>query len=165
MFLRLKIMEELLKLYQQALALMLRLETIVTPNGEKVYEVAKICLNCPMSPDYKYGCAEAVNNVVNIAIGKPVGGEASTYRMYESLKNKIRFLKTTKPNRGDIIISPTGYGNGRISNGHVGIMLDNGVIASDNTKTGLFDSHLTLSSWENYYKNKGGFPMEFYRVI
>lgn len=162
---RLTIMEKLLDLYNQALALMIRLETIKTQKGEEIFFEAVVSLNKNMSPDYVYGCAEAVNNVVTKAIGVPIGGDVSTYRMYSALQNKIRFLKTSRPHRGDIIISPTGYGSGRLSNGHVGIMLDNGQIASDNTTTGKFDNHFNLDMWYNRYKDIGGFPVEFYRVI
>jgi hypothetical protein len=39
--------------------------------------------------------------------------------MYLALPNNKKLAKVTSPIKGDIVMSPTGYGNGYVSNGHV----------------------------------------------
>lgn len=103
------------------------------------------------------GCAEAVNFAVKKAIGQEVGGDVSTFRMYNSLLADKRFSRVIEPQAGDIIISPTGYGRGP---GHVGIISDNENIMSNNSYTYLWDEHLTLDYWYTKYAN---FPIAFFR--
>src|SRR3954462_12894985 len=67
----------------------------------------------------------------------------------------IRNLPRSRPPSGDIVISPTGYGNGSMPNGHVGIIGDNGQIMSNNSATGLWDIHFTLASWKARYVDQG----------
>jgi len=46
-----------------------------------------------------------------------------------------------------LIISPSGTGNAKkISNGHVGIVLDNEEIASNDSRTGIFRKNYTIQS-------------------
>ncbi len=131
-----------------------------------IYETAKSCIGKKMSPLYKaYGCAEAVNAVVMLAIGNAVGGGASTYQMYQELKKNKRFKKLDRPEEGDIVISPSGYGNGKIANGHVGILGAGGFIMNNNSNTLKWDTHYDLDSWRKRYVVKGGFPMDYFRVI
>jgi hypothetical protein len=103
------------------------------------------------------GCSEAVNYIFKQAIGKEIGGDYSTYRMYLCLKKDERFEKVASPAKGDIIISPTGFGKG---NGHVGIMSDGNKIMSNNSYTFLWDEHLDLITWKKFFAS---FPIEFYR--
>ena len=141
-----------------------------TPAGEGLYFVAKGWLGKDASPSDvapdEYGCAESVNNIVFTTFNEEVGGDVSTYRMYKALKENKKFAKVTKPLRGDIIISPTGYGGTQeVKNGHVGIMSDNGVIMSNKSQNGLFSVHYTLDSWKERYQVRGKYPIHFYRRI
>jgi len=130
-----------------------------------IYETAKSCMGKKMSPIFKaYGCAESVNNVVMMAIGTAVGGGASTYQMYQELKKNKRFKKIDIPEEGDIVISPSGYGNGKIANGHVGILSAGNFIMSNNSDTLKWDTHYDIDSWKARYQKKGGFPVDFFRV-
>ena len=123
-----------------------------------IYKTAKSCLGKDMAiSENEYGCAEAVNEVVRLAIGQEVGGKLSTTKMYQSLLTDKRFKQVMKPDLGDIIISPTGYGQGI---GHTGIISDNGRVMSNNSKTYLWDEHLTLAEWWYKYKN---LPTAFFR--
>ena len=111
----------------------------------------------------EFGCAESVNNVVFKAFGDYAGGDLSTARMYLAIQNNWKFAQVTTPIKGDIIISPTGYGNGSMPNGHTGIMGDNGQIMSNNSDTGIWDIHYNLASWKARYVDQGGFPQIYFR--
>lgn len=116
----------------------------------------------------EYGCAEAVNRVFCELFGNDIGGDVSTTRLYEALKKSNRFIKVSRPDqalRGDIIISPTGYGSGAIPNGHVGIFSDNFKIMSNDSKTGKWIENYDIHSWTKRYVIGGGYPIYIFRVI
>lgn len=138
-----------------------------TPSGEHLFETAKKWLGKDVAPiENEYGCAESVNNIVYKAFGDYAGGDLSTYRMYNSIKNNKLFAKVKSPLPGDIILSPTGYGNRRkLSNGHVGIVGDNGYIMSNDSKTGLWSGNYTLNSWKSRYQDMGEYPIHYFRRI
>lgn len=127
----------------------------------KIYETAKASLGKDMALTQKeLGCAEALNAVFKLATGREVGGGVSTYRMYQSLlwdKDFIEIEGVQNCQKGDIIISPTGYGQGF---GHVGIISEDNKIMSNNSSTGLWDEHWTTGEWWLQYKT---FPIKFFR--
>lgn len=127
---------------------------------------AKSYLGKDIAPlEDEYGCMEAVNSLVRGFTGKSIGGGLSTYLGYRNLKVDKRFIQVRTPALGDIVISPSGYGNGVIKNGHIGVISDGGKIMSNNSKDGLWSEHLTLSKWNWKYKRVGGFPIFYYRLI
>ena len=150
--------------------------------GELIYEVAKGSIGKDMGgnmiPD-ALSCAISVNNIVQQATGKPIGGGASTYNMYRALKLYSTFLpgwrfykvRIERAKPGDIIISPTGYGNGKLSNGHVGIIGMAGEIMSNTSfttrkwKAGTWQYNHNISNWTSHYGMFGGFPVEVFRVV
>ena len=77
--------------------------------------------------------------------------------MYRSLLTDKRFKRVNTPEKGDIIISPTDYGQGY---GHTGIVSDGGKIMSNNSKTFLWDEHLSIGEWWLKYKT---FPIALFR--
>ena len=104
-----------------------------------------------------------MNDVVFAAFLENVGGGLSTALMYQALQTNTKFAEVTSPLKGDIIISPNGYSNGQLPNGHVGVMGDNDQIMSNNSANGTWDIHYTLASWKARYVTLGGFPMKYYR--
>jgi len=121
-------------------------------------------------------CAITVNNIAKESIGNVIGGGASTYLMYRALRFNPRFKRVAafkKPIEktddilpGDIIISPTGYGNrAKISNGHVGIMGEDGNIMSNNSATGKWEQNYNLVSWYMRWTAQGDYPMRIYRIV
>src|SRR3990167_9939660 len=141
-----------------------------------LYHYAKLCIGKDMDGTVsdEYACAASVNNIVNNALGKPIGGGASTHYMYQALLWspfwwKIgSFSPVKNPGDalpGDVVISPTGHGNTRIMpNGHVGIVSDNKKIMSNNSITGKWEENYTLTTWYMRYVIKGGYPMHVYRI-
>lgn len=132
--------------------------------GKKVYTVASHHLGDSLALNPVLGCAETVNRIVMIALGKPIGGGASTADMYNCLHDTKRFTQVEKPLPGDIIISPTGKGSGAVPHGHVGIVAMHGIL-SNNSETGRLGEDYTLDTWTQHYGHFGGFPVEFYRFI
>jgi hypothetical protein len=131
-----------------------------------ILDTAKSCMGKRMSPIYRdCGCMEAVNAVVMLAIGNPIGGGGSTYLGYQALKTDKRFKEQEAPLPGDVVVSPSGYGNGKIKNGHIGIFSDTGKIMSNNSDTLKWDDKWELGKWIDYYGKKGGFPVDFFRVL
>ena len=90
-----------------------------------------------------------------------------TYTLYDYLsKPTSNYIKLKEPEAGCIVISPTGMGK-PMTNGHVGIFMEDGTIAS-NTSFGvnqgkLMKSH-TLATWTKYYGGRG-YPVFFFKHI
>jgi len=135
---------------------------------EKIYETACACIGEDVSPvQGAYGCAESVNTVVERAIGVPVGGQYSTYWMYMTLKDSLKWMEVSEGDSeyGDIIISPTGFGNRKIlPNGHVGILAKGASVMSNNSETSLWEQNYTITTWKERY-GKAGYPVKFYRIF
>lgn len=132
----------------------------------KLYLCAKELLGMSMpSSNPALGCVDALNYVVRRAFGKPISNDSSTYTLYEILKNSPDFVEVAEKNcvAGDLILSPTGYGSGRVSNGHCGILGLHGILSNESA-TGLWREKWTLGTWREYYGRQGGFPVKFYRV-
>ena len=123
-------------------------------NSELLYQTALKFLGKDASPldvaPDEYGCAESVNAVYKSAFGKEIGGSTSTYLMYKALLVSPDFTQVKTPQKGDIIISPTGLVTSR-SNGHVGIVGDYSYVYSNNSANGMWDTHLTLDVWAKRY--------------
>lgn len=136
--------------------------------GQVLFETAESFIGKDASPLDKaadaYGCAETVNEIHQTAFGKPIGGDVSTTRMYSALINSTRFYPVGSPMPGDIVISPTGYGNGKMKNGHVGIVGTRNRIMSNSSASGTWEYNYTIDSWTERYGVTGGFPVALFRI-
>ena len=131
-----------------------------------IYQEAKSCLGKHItldnSVDKEFGCAEAVSYVlVNCHTPNfPSTGFASTIDLGNWLQENFSLVET--PEAGDIIISPSQVRNGVTVHGHVAVCGYYGLM-SNNSYTGLFDESLTLPWWYDFYKNRLGLEVLFYR--
>lgn len=99
--------------------------------------------------------------------------EASTYYVRKALRERTDLWKQVYiPAPGDAIISATGFGRNKkpdgslvIPNGHVGYLLLNNRIASNTSKTGIFEANYALDFWKRRWQELGGYHVEFYRRI
>lgn len=109
------------------------------------------------------GCVEAFINVFMECFNVFLSPTLSTTVLNRELNSSIRFKKIgiMEVKRGDIIISPT---NGK-QIGHVGIMGDRGVVMSNNSRTGKWDTHLDIGKWYVRYDKEYGLPVNFYRIV
>lgn len=153
-------------------AMIASMTPVATNNRLILLATAKGCLGIDASPNDvapdEYGCAETVNAIHKKAFGFEIGGGVSTNLLYKALKTSQYFTQVDVPMPGDIIISPTGYGNGSIPNGHVGIFNDDGKIMSNSSLSptlGLFEENFTSDSWKARFVTLGGYPEYFFRRI
>lgn len=105
------------------------------------------------------GCAESVTTILRTVTTFPL--ITGTWTLRDELERDTRFTKTGIPMPGDIVISPTGTGNGSIR-GHAGIVGRNGSIMSNDSYTGKWMANYTIDTWRARYVTKGGMPTYFY---
>lgn len=132
--------------------------------GEVLYAVAKGCLGVDMAPTQDVvGCAEALSFVLMKAgvKGLPKRGILGTAELDKWLAKHLQKVKEPMP--GDIIMSATGSGNGKVR-GHTGVVGKTHVM-SNNSATFKWDAHWTLPEWLAYYEKKGGIPTRYYRWV
>ena len=137
-------------------------------NNKTILAFLKENLGKDLNNDYnELGCAQCVNNSLKECMGYVAGGGPSTAKMLEALVVNENFKEVTKlqARAGDIVLSATGTGNGTIAHGHVGFLGDNGIIYSNNSYTDQLDDHITAQQWKEYFAQKGGFPVRYFRAI
>lgn len=145
-------------------------------NAGKLYITAVTSLGTDASPNDlapdEFGCAETVDDIHRKAFGYFIGHGAlpslSTAILFTILRNRVdEWCEVTVPKAGDVVISPTGYGNGHVdgNHGHVGIVSKDGAIMSNDSASGIFKENYTLASWQQKFAQQGGFPVKFYRKI
>jgi hypothetical protein len=124
-----------------------------------------------LAPD-EYGCAETVSGVIQAAFPElRFPTVLSTRELFAHLNNSPSFQETDNPNAGCIIISVTGTGNGRVGNGHTGIIGehegpdDSLWVMSNDSRTGTWEVNYTLNSWYRYYELKGGMAAHYFRPV
>jgi hypothetical protein len=128
------------------------------------------------APD-ELACAESWNAVYKRAFGEHLysGNLLSTYFLRKALRESPLFKQVTIPVPGDTIISPTGFGRAKnpdgtliIPNGHVGIVMFGGDIASNDSRAqyrGQWRINYTIESWRDRWVRRGGYPVEIYRRL
>lgn len=109
------------------------------------------------------GCAESVSNVIKV-IRPDFPIITGTWTLWKKMETDLLFKKVTKPEPGDIIISPTGSVANAPFPGHVGIVGKDGVVMSNNSYTGIFEPNFTLTSWKARYTTRGRYPIYYYRL-
>ena len=112
----------------------------------------------------EFGCAESVTEIIH-GILPEVPVMLGTWVFWEHMKSSSRFQEIFSPERGCIIISPTGTSKKKGSVGHTGILGDNEIIMSSDSRNGLFLENYALKSWKLYYKDKLGFPVYFFKLV
>lgn len=141
----------------------------MTENQKKFYDTALSYLGRDVTPDDavsdRFACAITINALHKKAFGFSIGGGASTYLLYRALLNSEYFEKIDQPEVGCVVISPSGYGNGRLSNGHAGIVCEDEYIMSNNSSNGLLNKNYTIESWRTRYVEIGGYPVCYFRRI
>lgn len=136
---------------------------------QELLKVTKNFLNKDASPrdiaPDTLGCAESVSNIIKTAFGD-MKIHTSTIALKSALIANSKFraiLGGYLP--GDVIISPTGSGNGKLKNGHAGIFVADGRIASNDSDTGLFQDNYSLDAWVSRYRTLGGFKIYIFRRV
>ena len=113
-----------------------------------------------LAPD-ELGCAETVSTLLR-KVYPNVPIITGTWTLWDWLnKPQNGFQRVFEPSPGTIIISPTIPG--KPFPGHAGIFLEDGVIASNDSRTGKFIKNYTLGTWNTRYVFKGNYPVYHYK--
>lgn len=144
------------------------LEKVSDKHRGLIFAVSKSCLGMDVTPEDivpdEYDCADTVCTLLKKA-GFTIGNFPLTTDLYHAFIYSSGWRSVTDPLPGDVIISPTGMGNGNLANGHVGIMAENGVVMSNNSNTGKLETKYDLTRWYERYQSLGGFPVLFFRKL
>lgn len=107
------------------------------------------------------GCAESVTTILAECIPSfPI--IVGTWTLYDHLNRSPNWVRVYDPQPGDVLVSPTGMGNGKIR-GHTGILSERGVIMSNDSYSGKWMANYTVESWKKRYVVLGGIPMYYFR--
>lgn len=113
----------------------------------------------------EYGCAESVTRMLTNLNPDLTPIFVSTIKLTEYLEESDSFIELNyRPFNGCIVMATTGTGNGRVSNGHVGIFV-NGRVFSNNSNTGRWDDQWSLLAFKDYYQRKGGMKVRYFAPI
>ncbi len=140
-------------------------------NQQKIYNTAFRFLGVDASPNDlapdEVGCADTVSSILQAALGSNMAIDytISTAQLYRELLTSKAYMLVQVPEPGDILVSPTGYGNGGLSNGHTGIWGRGGKIMSNSSATGKFEQNYDTEHWKARYVGLGGFPMFTFRKL
>lgn len=141
---------------------------------ERLHEAAVACLGMDASPNDvapdELGCAESVNEIYRKAFGEYIETPGiSTTRLFAAMVDRQdKFARVLTPEPGVIIISPTGFSSNKnttIKHGHVGIFDKDDIIMSNSSTTGKFERNFTITSWIDRYRNKGSYPIYYFKPI
>lgn len=113
-----------------------------------------------IAPD-ELGCAETVTTLL-----KKVYPETpiitGTWTLWDYLRHPENGWTEIKvPVPGCVVISPTVPG--KPFPGHAGIVMDDNVIASNDSKNGTFRKNYTIDTWKKRYVEKGGYQQLYYK--
>lgn len=130
-------------------------------------EIAKLNMGKDVTPKDnvpdEVACAEVVSTLIQKVIPEFKIIPSTLDLLNEFRKNK-NFKQTEELQPGSIIINATGTGNGSMR-GHVGIIMENNNIASNNSFTGVFHQNYIVKSWVDRFKKKGGMPTRVFKIV
>ena len=137
-------------------------------NRERLLSEAKKWLGKDASP-YNYasqelGCAESVCSILKHSVARDFPLELATWLLNTLLRKDKRFKSTLALSPGNIILSPSFSGNGKIR-GHVGIIGENGTIMSADSGTGIWKENYNIQTWVTRYRKLGGFPIYVFEPL
>jgi hypothetical protein len=113
-------------------------------------------------PD-EVGCVESIVNVIR-EVYPDFPTIYHTMLLYYELVKNPHFKSTLEIKKGNIIVSPTGSGNGTIR-GHCGVIAEDNRIISANSKTGHWENNYSLQNWINNFRGKGGLRIYIFEPI
>jgi hypothetical protein len=124
--------------------------------------VNQVTSNVPGTEHGKLACAWAVNEVVRLALGKPINTEnggtngLSTAEMFDILRAHHTRVDPSQLTPGLIVISPTQgtrHGHVGIVGGNPGGAVGNTQIFSNSSHDRRFEQNYTVDSWTSHFNN------------
>lgn len=135
----------------------------------KLYTLATSLIGTDASPKDLakdgVGCAESVSTIIRKLVPTfPL--VTGTWSLWDALRARTDFQSVNPADiqAGDIILCVTGTGNGKVSNGHVGILAEGDGIMSNDSLSGIWKTNFTRKSWNDYFVTKGGYPVHYFRL-
>lgn len=142
-------------------------EPIQVPPQEVLALVAEGFLEREASPEDnapdELACVESLTNILRF-VYSDFPQEISTIILKKRLDNSPHFKPTLALDRGNIILSVTGTGNGTIV-GHCGILRGNSRIMSNTSKNGLWQDNYSVNAWVNRFRIRGGMKIYVYEPV
>lgn len=136
--------------------------------SQRLAELAKSKLETDFTNDNivpdEVSCAYAVTTILKEFDGvTPI--IPGTNQLLTYLETSGLFERIMEPVAGCIVMSATGTNSKPeiIPNGHTGIYLDNNLIMSNDSASGLWKQNYTRESWRNRYYYRGGYPVRLYK--
>lgn len=114
--------------------------------------------------DDSVACVETVTTLLK-QVYPSVPIMLGTYTFFEWLSDpKNGFVRVNEAIPECIVLSPTGTGN-KGTVGHVGIVMSDLTIASNDSRTGKFLKNYDLPSWKRRYQEKQGMPVYIFKRL
>jgi hypothetical protein len=130
-------------------------------------DVATSALGTDVTPDDLVpdvvACAITVSTLIN-KLDPTFPKVSGTWTLYDVLEHRKNWQKVNTPTTGCVVISPTGLGMPG-TNGHVGIYMPDGTIASNDSRTGKFIKNYNLETWQKRYASDMRYPVYFYQKV
>lgn len=144
--------------------------------SDKLYDAAYASIGKDVSPDDlaedRFGCFESVSKIIQRVFPQlNFPTILSTKVGFDHFEKSPSWKPINYPEKGCVILNVTGTGNGKVANGHVGIvgknLSEDGTlwIMSNNSETGTWEVSYSIESWQRYFDWKGGMPTHFYRRV
>lgn len=135
--------------------------------GEILASFAEALIGVDISPTDRandsVACVESFLCLYEEALGERLSNTLSTIELDRFFKkNPKKFIPTTIPKRGTIIISPT-ESDTRV--GHVGNFIDSSRIISNSSSDGKEKQNFNYQSWINYYQKGKNLQVYMYDLI
>lgn len=139
--------------------------------SDRLYAEAVRALSTDPTPydtiDDDVACVDSVTALIR-RIDPNFPRLSSTVQLFNTLQKRARMLSA--PKKGCLVLSVTGTGNGRVANGHVGVVgariSGDGTlwIMSNNSFTGLWSVTHTVKTWNRYYNALGGMETYYFEL-
>ncbi|TXG77200.1 peptidoglycan-binding protein [Candidatus Dojkabacteria bacterium] len=143
-----------------------------TPKSEIFFNTAMSFVGKDVTPrdviNDEVACMETIDTIHYTAFGEYINGKqitVSTMKALPILLNSPKWKRVYKPEKGAILLYPTGYGNGNLSNGHIFVCDGRGGLYSNSSATGIFERNYSDSTAKHRYETIGGFPPYYFKLI
>lgn len=113
--------------------------------------------------DNEVGCAESVTRILT-TLFPHCHIITGTWTLLRFLQMSKHFMEVSKPVDGAIAIAATGTGNGRIPNGHVGIV-DGSLLWNNSSSSGKWGLWYTMRTFVHRYQVGGGMRVYYFLPV
>lgn len=141
--------------------------TPVNSRREMIYQEALKWIGLDASPKDQaadeVACVESLCNIVRQVM--PMPDLFNTKELLEYCNKSKHWRRTEEPKRGNLIISATGTGNGKIPHGHCGIHNGLGWIMSNTSANGKWERNYSIEGWVKRYRQTGGMRLFYFEAV